>query len=83
MVPRVLVQWSHLPLHLSTWEDTATLRQEYRHASTWGQVVSRGGDDATIKGAPTTAMTDGGNGLEARSRRVQKLNPRFTRPKWK
>jgi hypothetical protein len=36
----VLVQWSHMPLALATWEDEQALQQQFPYAVVWGQLAS-------------------------------------------
>lgn len=37
---QVLVQWSHIPLALATWEDEHALQQQFPYAVVWGQPAS-------------------------------------------
>jgi hypothetical protein len=73
-----LVQWSHLPASLSTWEDLEFLHQQFPRATVWGHPGVHGGGD--VRTASSTlpdveAVTDG---LQAK----EPLDAEGARPKW-
>jgi hypothetical protein len=91
MTSQVLIQWSHLPIQLSTWEDEAALRQEFPRAPAWGQADSQGGESVTIPPDSTEGMTrsktrksgrEMTGGREGGGRRILKPNTRYAGPKW-
>jgi len=88
--PQVLVQWYHLPVPLSTWEDEDALRQAYPRAPAWGQAVSQGGEDVTNHGrtAPVEAgeehseTEDRGTEERGRAKRMLKPKRKVAGPEW-
>jgi len=80
-ISQVLVQWSHWPVELSTWEDEEALHQQFPQAPAWGQAGSQGGGDVTDQlPAPTT--TPRAKGEREAARRHRKPNTRFVGPDW-
>jgi hypothetical protein len=52
-VKQVLVEWSHMPATLSTWENYEDLRRRFPRAPAWGHAGSQG--RANVKTVPVTA----------------------------
>lgn len=46
-ISQVLVQWSQLPDHATTWEDWNVLTKRFPDILAWGQASSRGGEGVT------------------------------------
>lgn len=40
---QILVQWSHMPVELATWEFAQDLQQQFPHAAVWGQPADLAG----------------------------------------
>lgn len=85
---QVFVQWSDLPVSLATWEDFATLRQQFPFAPAWGQVgslqegnVSKGtisSGEGVLEPVHDVALGDG----PRRSGRVRRVIPAVFGPEW-
>jgi hypothetical protein len=60
-----LVQWSHTPPELATWEPLTTLRQQFPRAPGWGQASSKDPGDVSSTdllpedGVPTASSSSG------------------------
>jgi transposase InsO family protein len=85
---QVFVQWSDLPVSLATWEDFATLRQQFPFAPAWGQAGSLQGGNVS-KGTMSSgedvpepvqdaALGDG----PRRSGRIRRVNSAVCGPEW-
>jgi hypothetical protein len=74
--PQVLVQWSHLPPTLTTWEDEDHLCQEFLRAPAWGQAGTQGRGsvtDGTLVTAPEAEdFTKDGPTVDKRATRAKK-----------
>jgi hypothetical protein len=51
-VEQVLVEWSHMPAALATWESVAHLKQQFPRAPAWGQAVSQDQGNVSTPEAP-------------------------------
>lgn len=81
---QVLVQWSHMPLALATWEDEQALQQQFPYAAVWGQPASLAGGDVST-GGPLEEVVDGHNTEASRPRRSvrpTRRNVRVHGPDW-
>ena len=81
---QVLVQWSHMPLALATWEDEQALQQQFPYAAVWGQPASLAGGDVST-GGPLEEVVDGHSTEASRPRRSvrpTRRNVRVHGPDW-
>jgi len=80
-VHQVLIQWSHQPASLATWEDTVTLKQKFPQAPAWRQAGAQGGGIVTDGPGPatTTTVEPMANG---RGKLVIRPNTRVTGQDW-
>jgi hypothetical protein len=93
-VEQILVQWSHMPLVLATWENLVRLREQFPQAPAWGHAGSEEGGSVTAPPVPTdvTGGQDIGSSSPGRvqplandgppSKRKPKPNTRIFGPMW-
>jgi hypothetical protein len=55
---QILVQWSHMPVELATWEFTQDLQQQFSHAVVWGQRADLVGGNVRGKKSSVRQMTN-------------------------
>jgi hypothetical protein len=72
-VSQVLVQWTHQPKSLATWEDAEALRQHFPAAPAWGQAASE--DGGVVSELDPTTLD--GTGPTRRSTRPRQIPARY------
>lgn len=73
-----LIKWSAMPESLATWEDLASLRQQFPRARVWGQPGAQEGGDVSTSPDDEQAKGD----EEGRRPRPSLKNVRFYGPEW-
>jgi hypothetical protein len=58
-ITQILVKWTNLPPHATTWEDANVLRTRFPKALAWGQAISAGGEAVTTVPEVTPEQKDG------------------------
>ncbi|WVZ95473.1 hypothetical protein U9M48_041234 [Paspalum notatum var. saurae] len=87
-VLQVLVQWSHMPESLATWEDADALQQQFPRAAVWSQAASQGGGNVSISLKDNGAVGQEAEDVStmgrepARMRRARTNNRHVFGPEW-
>jgi hypothetical protein len=86
---QILVQWSHMPVELATWEFTQDLQQQFPHAAVWGQPADLAGGNVSEAEEAVIGAANDKEGLAAtagdgpcRAKRLRKRNPKVFGPAW-
>ena len=82
-----LIQWSHTPPELATWELLVTLQQQFPRAPAWGHASSE--DPGTVNSAGPVASEEEAAASSAltrpppvRPKRIMKPSSRVVGPSW-
>jgi hypothetical protein len=80
---QVLVQWSHLPIELATWEPLVQLQQQFPRAPVWGQPGSKEGGIVSSQTQPEDGGASEAQSQSApRKTRNRRPNPNYVGPVW-
>jgi hypothetical protein len=84
---QVLVQWSHLPIELATWEPLVQLQQQFPRAPVWGQPGSKEGGIVSSQtqpeeGGAAQGASEAQSQSAPRKTRDRKPNPHYVGPVW-
>jgi hypothetical protein len=86
-VEQGLVQWSHMPPALSTWEPLEALRQQFPRAPAWGHAVSQ--EEGNVSHPEDTPgelndLAPAGGDVDAtgRPKRKKKPNSKLSGAEW-
>jgi hypothetical protein len=83
-VEQALVEWSHMPPALATWESVEQLQQQFPRAPAWGQAVSedRGNVSAPEPDEHITVPEQAGTSASSRPKRSIRPNSLLSGPEW-
>ena len=82
-VEQGLIQWSHAPLELATWEPLDALRQQFPRAPAWGHAGSedRGNVSTPLPAGPATTTSPSGlphgSLSSGRPKRIRRPNQKY------
>jgi hypothetical protein len=79
LVEQGLVEWSHMPISLATWENLEQLRQQFPRAPAWGQAASE--EEGNVSSSEDAHREQAPSG-PARPRRQARPNARLVGPEW-
>ena len=78
-----LIQWSHTPRELATWEPLVTLRQQFPRAPAWGHAGSQGPGNINSAGpVASEGAAAGTRPSPVRPKRLMKPSARVIGPSW-
>ena len=78
-----LIQWSHTPRELATWEPLVTLRQQFPRAPAWGHAGSQGpGNVNSTSPVASEGAAAGTRPSPVQPKRLTKPSARVIGPSW-